>query len=138
MTSDDYNIKTTGEGLFSDNYPWTTFIDEFELSPKFMVSELKNEFDIVMMCLRKSVKSDKHDRELYNRILATSIRKLLFDGNKSTLKIVCESFKMPSMGDKWYETYGKLRVLLPSMDLNKKDDWCPLESWRNQKIAILQ
>lgn len=92
------------------------FVDEFNLSRNGMIKEIKQEFNIIRLCLLESQELNEQYQSVLDRIIVMPLRKLLCE-KASVLLNVCPTFKMPLLdgievrcGDGQHIVHTPLRI----------------------------
>lgn len=107
------------------------FVDEFNLSRKGMINEIKTEFDIIRLCFQEKNQLDKQYLPMLDRILIMPLRKLLCE-ESSVLLNVCPDFKMPSLVGIKAVVSGNHTIIRPPFTV---EHWILVEQWLKQNIS---
>ncbi|SCY10391.1 hypothetical protein SAMN02910292_00890 [Lachnospiraceae bacterium XBB2008] len=103
---------------------------------------IRTEFDFIRLCQGMMDPFGVEAREILDRFIALSLRKLLCDDN-SILKAICPSFKMPPLSGDIFKCEGenhdlKLVEIHTDIHIKPQNEWVPLSEWLDTTIAYIE
>ncbi len=106
------------------------------------ISAIKAEFDLIQLWQCMILPFGFQAREVLDRFMALSLRKLLCD-NRSLLKMICPTFRMPPLNGQILNIPGekgeiKLIEIHPTLEITPQSEWLPLKDWLDEKIAWIK
>lgn len=110
------------------------FVDEFDLNRHGMILEIKQEFNIIMLCLQQTKLLDKQYRPVIDRIMVMPLRKLLCE-QSSVLLMVCPEFKMPPLSGIEVKIGDNQHLVHTPFVKKEIEEWIPLAQWLEQSIS---
>lgn len=118
------------------------FLTEEVMGRVAMITELQHEFDFICFCQALMNPYGIQARELLDKFIALSLRKLLVDKDSLLIK-VCPDFKMPPLTGDTFDCPGenqdmKLKAIWTETHVKKQNEWIPVYEWLDQIIAKIE
>ena len=110
------------------------FVDEFNLSRNGMIKEIKQEFNIIRLCLLESQELNEQYQSVLDRIIVMPLRKLLCE-KASVLLNVCPTFKMPLLDGIEVRCGDGQHIVHTPLRIGSIQTWIPVEEWLKQNVS---
>lgn len=115
------------------------FLTQFKLNRNGMILEIKEEFNIMRWAISQLSELDDVHKEMIDKIVVTSLRKLLFENQHTSILLeVCPNFRMPPLQGRVVDGTDKLKMILTPFDFVDDNLWIDVKTWSEQKMAYYE